>query len=76
MNTAEGFNRVAKVIVILGWCMAAFCLLGALLLLGSGEVEVAIAAMVCGAICIGAGKGIAWIITGFTAPKEGETSDS
>ena len=69
MNTVEGFNRVAIVIVILGWCIAAFCLFGGLVLLGKGEVEVAIAMMVCAAMSVGAAKGVAWIITGFTAPK-------
>jgi predicted Co/Zn/Cd cation transporter (cation efflux family) len=62
MNTAEGFNRVAKIIVILGWIIGAILFysllneIGGAVILGGGSVAV--------------GYGIAWIITGFTAPKK------
>ena len=66
MNAEEGLNRIARAIRWIGIGFGGFCfLIGIFLLLGQGSGNGFIFTVILGAVCIGAGRVLGWIVEGF-----------
>ena len=76
MNSSEGLRRIAKAVRWVAYACAAIALaggtIGTAVMLWQGQSE-ALASVGVGAVVAaffyGCGRGLAWIIEGFAAPK-------